>query len=68
MIFILENIFQLSAIILALCSIYYYRHFKKTRKERKLTFNESVIYIVTRIAIYLCAASYVVLFLDRNFG
>ncbi|RKQ16774.1 hypothetical protein D8M03_09160 [Lysinibacillus endophyticus] len=68
MVYILENIFQLSAIVLVLCSMYYYRHFKKTKRERKLTFYETVIYVVTRIAIYLCAVSYVLLFLDRNYG
>lgn len=68
MVFILENLFQLSAIILVLCSWFYYRHFKQTKKERKLTIYETMVYIVTRIAMYLCAASYVLLFLHRNFG
>ncbi|WP_188383562.1 hypothetical protein [Ornithinibacillus halotolerans] len=68
MINILESIFQISAVILLLCAIYYYRHFKKIRRERKLTSQERFVYIVTQIAINLCIVSYLLLFLDRNFG
>ncbi|SET63776.1 hypothetical protein SAMN05216389_11820 [Oceanobacillus limi] len=68
MISLLENLFQISAIILLLCSFYYYRHFKKIKRERKLTLLERSIYITTQAAIYLCAGSYLLLFLDRNFG
>ena len=65
---LLENIFQVSAIILLLCSFYYYRHFKKIKRERKLTAFELSVYIITRIALFLCAGSYLLLFLDRSFG
>ncbi|WHY88531.1 hypothetical protein QNH39_12105 [Neobacillus novalis] len=68
MISLLENIFQLSAVLLLLCSFYYYRHFKKIKRERKLTLFEFFIYVITQVAIYLCAGSYLLLFLDRNFG
>ncbi|MCL1702625.1 hypothetical protein [Lysinibacillus sp. Bpr_S20] len=68
MVSLLENIFQVSAIILLLCSLYYYRHFKKIRRERKLTSLEFSIYVITQVALYLCAGSYMLLFLDRNFG
>lgn len=68
MVSLLDNIFQLSAIILLLCSFYYYRHFKKIKRERKLTLFEFLIYVITQIALYLCAGSYLLLFLDRNFG
>ncbi|MFE3576391.1 hypothetical protein [Lysinibacillus sp. NPDC059133] len=68
MVSLLENIFQVSAIILLLCSLYYYRHFKKIRRERKLTSFEFSIYVITQVALYLCAGSYLLLFLDRNFG
>ena len=64
---LLENIFQVSAIILLLCSFYYYRHFKKIKRERKLTAFELSVYIITRIALFLCAGSYLLLFLDRNY-
>jgi hypothetical protein len=49
----LENIFQLSAALLLLCSLFYYRHFKKTKKQRKLTPFELSIYIITQVAIFL---------------
>ena len=65
---LLENIFQISAIILLLCSFYYYRHFKKIKRERKLTAFELSVYIITRIALFLCAGSYLLLFLDRSSG
>ncbi|MFJ8264267.1 hypothetical protein ACIQ4I_20375 [Rummeliibacillus sp. NPDC094406] len=68
MVSLLENTFQISAVILLICAVYYYRHFKKTKRERKLTSFEFLIYIITRIAIYLCTISYILLFLDRNFG
>lgn len=64
---LLENIFQVSAIILLLCSFYYYRHFKKVKRERKLTLFELSIYIITQVAIFLCAGSYLLLWLDKNF-
>ena len=62
MVSLLENIFQISAIILLLCSFYYYRHFKKVKRERKLTLFELSIYIITQVAMYLCAGSYLLLF------
>ena len=63
---LLENVFQISAIILLLCSYYYYRHFKKIKRVRKLTLMELSIYIITHAAMFLCAGSYLLLFLDRN--
>ncbi|QED48102.1 hypothetical protein [Cytobacillus dafuensis] len=67
MVSLLEDIFQLSAIILLLCSFYYYRHFKKIKRERKLTSFEFSIYLLTRVAFFLCAGSYLLLFLDKNY-
>ncbi len=68
MVSLLENTFQLSAIILLICAFYYYKHFKKVKRARKLTVLELSIYVITQIAIYLCAGSYLLLFLNRNFG
>ncbi|XKE81203.1 hypothetical protein LG273_04115 [Oceanobacillus kapialis] len=68
MVSILENIFQISAALLLLCALYYFRHFKKIKRERKLTSTELSVYIITQVAIFLCAGSYLLLFLDRNFG
>ncbi|ARF16131.1 hypothetical protein SporoP17a_01700 [Sporosarcina ureae] len=68
MIELLKNIYQLSGVVLLICGIYYYFHFKKIKKERKLTKVELSIYIITRIAFFLCASSFLLLFLDRNYG
>ncbi|NQD66016.1 hypothetical protein HP456_08770 [Bacillus haikouensis] len=65
MIHLVENTFQFSAIILLLCLLYYYRHFKKTKSERKLTLSELFIYIITQVAIFLCGGSYLLLVLDK---
>ncbi|MEK5207352.1 hypothetical protein MHI40_10130 [Psychrobacillus sp. FSL H8-0510] len=66
MVSLLENIFQISAIILLLCSLYYYRHFKKTKRERKLTSLEFSMFLLTEAAIFLCAGSYLLLLLDKG--
>ena len=67
MVSLLENIFQISAAILLLCSLYYYRYFKKMKRDRKLSFYELSIYLITQVAILLLASSYLLLFLERNF-
>ncbi|MDV2884814.1 hypothetical protein RYX45_06465 [Alkalihalophilus pseudofirmus] len=68
MVNLLENVVQFTAIILFLCLIYYYRYFKKMKRERVLTGIENLIFRLTQSAFILCAASVVLLFLDRNFG
>lgn len=65
MVSILENIFQISGVILLLCGIYFYWHFRKMKKEKKLTSTERVIYMITQITLYICAGSYLLLFLDK---
>lgn len=62
---LLENAFQISAAILLVCGIYYYRHFKRMKKDRKLSSSERAIYLITQIALYICAGSYILLFLDK---
>ncbi len=62
---LLENISQLSGAVLLFCAIYYYFHFKKIKKERKLTSVELTVYILTQLGIFLWAGSNFILFLDR---
>lgn len=62
---ILENAFQISGVILLICGIYFYRHFKKMKKEKKLTSSEHAVYIITRIAMFVWAGSYFLLFLNN---
>ena len=65
MVNLLENAFQISGAILLICGIYFYWHFKKMKKEKKLTSSERAVYIITRIAMFVCAGSFVLLFLDK---
>ena len=65
MVSILENVFQISGAILLLCGIYLYWHFRKMKKENKLTSTERAIYMITQITLYICAGSYFILFLDK---
>lgn len=62
---VLGQIQQLAGLALLICAIYYYFHFKKIKKERKLTLVEKTVYIITRIAFFFWAASFMLLFLDR---
>lgn len=65
MVNLLENVFQISGAILLICGIYFYWHFRKMKKEKKLTSTERGIYFVTQIALYGCAGSYLLLFLSK---
>jgi len=67
MVDVLENIFQVSGVVLLLCAFYYYFHFKKIKKERKLTPVEFTVYVVTQIALILLASSYLLLLLDKSY-
>lgn len=67
MIGVLENIFQVSGVVLLVCAIYYYFHFKKIKRERKLTPIEFTVYVVTQIALFLLGSSYLLLLLDKSY-
>jgi multisubunit Na+/H+ antiporter MnhB subunit len=64
---LLEIIFQVSGVMLLICAIYYYLHFKKIKRERKLTPVEITVYVVTHIAFLLLGSSYLLLLLDKNY-
>jgi hypothetical protein len=64
---LLEIVFQLSGAVLLVCAIYYYFHFKKIKRERKLTPIELTVYVVTQIAFLLLGSSYLLLLLDKNY-
>ncbi|TRM13230.1 hypothetical protein FH966_08505 [Lentibacillus cibarius] len=55
----------INRLVLPVCAIYYYFHFKKIKRERELTSVEITVYIITQIAVFLWAASSALLFLDR---
>lgn len=61
MINVLENIYGLSIAILLLCSFFYVRQLKKTKRERKLTTFELAMYLITQLTIVLWVSSFVLL-------
>lgn len=61
MISLLENIYEISIAILLLCSLFYFRQMKKTKRERKLSTFEFVMYRITQTAIFLWLASFFLL-------
>ncbi|WP_400247568.1 hypothetical protein AB3U99_11050 [Niallia sp. JL1B1071] len=65
---LLETINQLSVVLLLLCTFFYYWHLKRTKRQRKLTTFEFWMFFTIKIAIFVGASSYVLLFLDRNYG
>ncbi|MFZ0444903.1 MAG: hypothetical protein WAM95_09795 [Bacillus sp. (in: firmicutes)] len=64
---LLENIHELSMVLLLLCSFFYYWHLRKIKRERKLSTFEFSMFIIIRFAYLLWAGSYLLLFLDRNY-
>ena len=64
---LLETIFQVSGVVLLICAIYYYFHFKKIKRERKLTPVDLTVYVVTQIAFLLLGSSFLLLLLDKNY-
>lgn len=44
---LLENIYEFSIAVLLICSIFYVRQLKKTKRERKLTPFEFGMYFIT---------------------
>ena len=65
---LLEDVQELSAIVLLFCGYAYLRLLKKTKRQRKLTKLEVIMYIITTTATFLFAGTYLLFFLDRNFG
>ena len=68
MINFLEDVQELSAIVLLFCGYAFIRLLKKTKRERKLTKYEIIMYIVTATATFLFAGTYFLFFLDRAYG
>ncbi|ASK64478.1 hypothetical protein CFK37_19015 [Virgibacillus phasianinus] len=58
---LLENVYEMSIAVLLLCSFLFYRHLKKTKRERKLSVFEHAMYLITQIAVFLWLASFLLL-------
>ncbi|MBE5106703.1 hypothetical protein IGI01_15890 [Bacillus thuringiensis] len=54
---LVENLYQLSIVLLLLCSFCFYRYLKKMKRERKLTGFELMMYIVTQLAYFIWATT-----------
>ncbi|MFZ0370852.1 MAG: hypothetical protein WAM07_14745 [Halobacillus sp.] len=61
MIDFLENAYEISIAVLLLCSLFYVRQLKKTKKERGLSSFERVMYVVTQIVIIVWLGSFLIL-------
>jgi len=57
----LENVHEISIAVILICSFFYVRHFKKMKRERKLSFFELAIYLITQLAIIGWLSSFVLL-------
>ncbi|ALL24035.1 hypothetical protein ABEX41_08885 [Bacillus tropicus] len=54
---LVENLYQMSIVLLLLCSFCFYRYLKKIKRERKLTNFEITMYIMTQLAYFIWAAT-----------
>ncbi|WP_088344652.1 hypothetical protein [Bacillus cereus] len=54
---LVDNLYQMSIVLLILCSFCFYRYLKKIKRERKLTGFEITMYIVTQLAYFIWAAT-----------
>ncbi|PHD56932.1 hypothetical protein COF61_25550 [Bacillus toyonensis] len=54
---LVENLYQLSIVLLLLCSFCFYRYLKKMKRERKLTGFEITMYIMTQLAYFIWATT-----------
>nr|WP_309228360.1 hypothetical protein [Virgibacillus sp. NKC19-3] len=60
---VLENLHQLSILLLVICSFFYWRHLKNIKRERKLSAFEYIMYIMTQVAYVVWAATFLLLML-----
>ena len=63
----MESVYQFSGAVLILCALYYYFHFKKIKKKRKLTKVELFFYVLTQMAFILFAVSSLIKILDNSY-
>lgn len=62
---LVENLYQLSILLLLLCSFCFYRYLKNTRRERKLTGFELTMYTVTQLAYFIWATTTILKMLSK---
>lgn len=65
MVSILEYIREATVLLALVCTFLFYRHLKKIKYERKHSFFETTMYVVTYLTIFLWAGCSFLLFLDK---
>ncbi|QUG84230.1 hypothetical protein [Bacillus nitratireducens] len=63
---VVENLYQMSLLLMLLCSFFFYRYLKNIKRERKLTVFEFTMYIITLFTIYTWAFTSVIKFLSKS--
>ncbi len=63
---LVENLYQMSIVLLLLCSFCFYRYLKKMKRERKLTGFELTMYIVTQLAYFIWAFTSFIKLLSKS--
>ncbi|RDW17450.1 hypothetical protein CWR45_12075 [Oceanobacillus chungangensis] len=61
----LENIYDLSVLLLVICSLVYFMHLRKMKRERGLTSLEFTMYILTYLSYFLWAGSSLLILLSK---
>ncbi|MDW9214080.1 hypothetical protein BTTOUR_35610 [Bacillus thuringiensis serovar toumanoffi] len=59
---ILESAYQVTVLLLLLCTFSYYVHLRRVKRERKFSVPEIIMYILTQVAFVLWVVCY---FLER---
>ncbi|MBJ8052282.1 hypothetical protein JDS87_09675 [Bacillus cereus] len=63
---IIDDLQQLSLLLMFLSTLIFYRYLKKIKRERKLTFFEWTMYFVTQFATFIWAITYFIKFLSES--
>ncbi|MGE8056063.1 hypothetical protein ACQKOD_19400 [Bacillus mycoides] len=63
---VVENLYQMSLLLMLLCSFFFYRYLKNIKHERKLTVFEFTMYIITLFTIYTWVFTSIIKFLSKS--
>ncbi|WLR42275.1 hypothetical protein LC087_16345 [Bacillus carboniphilus] len=61
---LLENIQQLSILVLVVCSFLFYYYLRSLKRERRLSVFERTIYIVIQLAVFVLGGNFLLLVLS----
>ncbi|KFM98765.1 hypothetical protein D0U04_23630 [Bacillus clarus] len=63
---IIEDLHQMSILLMLLCSFCFYRYLKNIKRERKLTAFEFTMYIITPFATFIWGVTSIIKFLSES--